>query len=214
MKLTPYYRLVECAPAPAPQPRRPKYPQCYILSIGDLVTEFVNQWDTIINQEIVNQPDKQDAVFPEVFSLAPDGTVLRTVYLAQHVSEVVKWHPDISMVVGAAIETIKSKNETQQDMDLVMGMLWVDIAYMAELQLVSNIPEACMLDAVSNTRRKIAQIATQFGKQLYYRLIELGLYKDGRFPYHYVGWQHDCAIVALDETDPPDPRDAIELRLE
>jgi hypothetical protein len=184
-------------PPPAPEP---VYPDLYILKIDDIVDWFVREWDTIINSEIGTYPLDSNPVFPEVFTIAPDGSLHKSVYLAQHVSERVKpWHPDISIILGAAIEAIKAKKETETDMDLVMGSLWVDVAYIADIQLRSNIGEKWVNTAVSSARRQIARLSVEFGKQLYQRLIEYGLYKNGSFPYHYVGWEGDCAIVALDD---------------
>jgi hypothetical protein len=203
MKLTSYNESVnERYPVPV---LGPKYPDYYILNIGDIVRNFVAQWDNMINTEIMNHPIDANIVFPEVYTIADDGSVFKQTFMKKHVSEQsTSWHPDISLIIAAAIENIKTKKEINEDLDLAMGMLWIDVAHMADIQLQSNIPGPHVAAAISNTRRKIATLATQFGKQLYQRLVEYGMYKHGRFPYHYVGWQDDCAIVALDD-DAPDP---------
>jgi len=186
---------------PPPPILEPKYPDYYILSMSDIVQDFISKWDKIINTEIMSYPADADCAFPEVFTIAPDGSIHKQVYLAQHVSERVRsWHPDISMIVGAVIETIKAKDETEQDLDLVMGSLWIDVAHMADIQIRSNVPVTSLGAALSSTRRQIAALSVEFGKKLYQRLIEYGLYKNGYFPYHYVGWEDDCALVALDDT--------------
>jgi hypothetical protein len=213
MKLTPYNvpgnERIYPVPAVAPQ-----YPDYYILSIGDLVARFVGEWDTIINSEIMSHPFEGNIVFPEVYSIADDGSIFKQVYSAQHVSERSRaWHPDISLIIGAAIEAIKAKGEAEHDLDLALGTLWVDVAYMADIQVRSNIPSQHVPAALSSTRRQIADLAMQFGKQLYQRLIEYGMYKHNRFPYHYVGWQDDCAIVALD-AEVPDPPPGVDFTME
>jgi hypothetical protein len=205
MKLTPYDKIeVERQPTmyAAPPPiLEVKYPDYYILTMDDLVQEFIQKWDHIITSEINSHPVDSNCAFPEVFTIGEDGKIHKQVYLAQHVSERVRsWHPDISMIVGTVIETIKTKDETEQDLDLVMGSLWVDVAHMADIQIRSNVPVNSLGVALSNARRQVAALSVEFGKKLYQRLIEYGLYKNGYFPYHYVGWEGDCAIVALDET--------------
>lgn len=203
MKPTPY-----AAPGKTPQ-----YPDYYILSVSDLVDDFVDKWDTILNTEMMEHSHIAEVVLPEVFTIGSDGQIFKQVYLAQHVSEVHKWHPDISLILAAAIENVKTKHEAEQDIGVVMSMLWVDVAHMADIQLRSNIPAESIPQALSNTRRQIAAISTEFGKKLYQRLIEYGLYKNGHFPYHYVGWEGNCAIVALDE-EAADPVKAIYPYLE
>jgi hypothetical protein len=202
MKLTPYDRLgVEYPPPSVETPLQIKYPDYYILKIDDIVDDFVKQWDFIISTEIMQHPIDSNVVLPEVYTIGEDGTLHKTVYFAQHVSERVKpWHPDISIILAATIETIKAKNEAETDMDLVMGSLWVDVAYMADIHIRSNVGELHVNRAITGARRAIAKLSTQFGKKIYQRLIEYGLYKQGYFPYHYVGWEDECAIVALDDT--------------
>jgi hypothetical protein len=209
MKLTPYNASSDPRyPVPV---IGPKYPDYYILNIGDIVSQFVREWDTIINSEIMEHPMDNDIVFPEVFTIWPDGSIHKQTYTAKHVSEQsTSWHPDISLIIAAALEHIKTKKDLQEDLDLVMGMLWIDVVHMAEIQLQSNIPAPYVATAISNTRRKIATLSTQFGKKLYQRLIEYGMYKNGRFPYHYVGWQDDCAVVALDD-ETPDPQRGLDF---
>lgn len=209
MKHTSYNESVnELYPVPV---LGPKYPDYYILSIGDIVLDFVRQWDTMIEHEISNYPADANIVFPEVYTIAEDGSVFKQTFMKKHVSEQrTSWHPDISLIISAALENIKTKKEISDDLDLAMGMLWLDVVHMADIQLQSNIPSPYMASAISNTRRKIATLATQFGKQLYQRLVEYGMYKHGRFPYHYVGWQDDCAIVALDD-DAPDPQRGLDF---
>jgi hypothetical protein len=183
----------------------PKYPDYYILNIGDIVTSFVSEWDRIINAEIMEHPGDAELILPEVYTIGDDGKVYKHVYMKHHVSERSRaWHPDISLIIGAALEAIKSKGEAEHDLDLAMGSLWIDVAHMAEIQIRSNIPGVYAPQAISNTRRQIADLAMRFGKQLYQRLIEYGMYKHNRFPYHYAGWEDDCVVVALD-AEIPDP---------
>jgi hypothetical protein len=187
------------APPPAPAPA---YPDLYILKVDDLVEGFIFEWDRIITNEIMTTPVpmESEVVFPEVYTIAPDGSLHKSVYLAQHVSErAAPWHPDISMVVCAALESIKAKRDIEQDPSLTLGTLWVDVVQMADIQIRSNICESVVPAAISSARQHIARLAMSFGKQLYQRLVEYGLYKNGTFPYHYIGWEGDCAIVALDD---------------
>lgn len=197
MKLTPYDKLAAEVSPPASTP----YPDYYILNIGDLVGDFVNAWNDVIESESARSNVEETVpVFPEVYTIGEDGRIHKEVYIAQHASEHARlWHPDISLIINAVITAIKEKASHTEDLDVMMGSVWIDVAYMAEIQIQSNVAQQELAAALSNTRRRIAVISIEFGKQLYQRLIEYRLYKNGYFPYSYVGWNDDCAVVAFDE---------------
>lgn len=189
------------APGLSPPVQEPKYPDYYILDIGDLTQDFAQKWREIIDSETIHHQSQPYEVFPEVFTIGEDGTLQKQVYTSQHrYMNNGQWYPDISLVVGAAIDVIKSQAEIQQDISITLQLLWYDVASMAHLQIKSNVSNGALAAAYTDVQCRIADLSVDFGKKLYQRLIDFGLYKNGYFPYHYAGWQNDCALVALDDT--------------
>lgn len=189
---------------PVVDPRDPVY---YILDVGDLVRELSEHWHDIVAQEVLDHRDvahdgAQQEVYPEVFTIHPvTGAVEKKVYLANHYMERTKpWHPDVSFILHHVLDVIKQSGEDEGGLDLRLQLLEHDISRLAHHQLAPNIPLGRLSEVYSDTRIKIARLAVEFGKKMHGRLVQFGLYKNGYFPYHFAGWQDDCALVELDTT--------------
>ena len=183
--------------------REHKYPDYYILAIDDIVTELLDAWHDAIASEVVQYHDAPVDVYPEVYKVDPaTGHITKEVHVAtHHAVRQTPWHPDVSFIITHAIEAVKQQAEGAQDLNLAMQVLEYDLATMVHYQLAPNVPAHHSHQAMSAVRIKIARIASNFGRQLFQRMLEIGLYKNGYFPYHFCGWQDTCAIVQLD-TDP------------
>lgn len=193
-----------------------RYPDYYILDIDDLVTELCDQWHDVIATEVAPHCDTVKEVYPEVYSIDPiTHQITKQVHVAQHHAvSGDNWRPDISFILTHVIDTIKQRNDLIQDMTLAMQLLEYDIATLTHYQLAPNLSDGTMRNVYTDTRMKIAKVTAQFGKKLFQRFNELGMYKNGYFPYHFAGWQDRCALVRLDagvvsghiplnEVDPP-----------
>ena len=177
----------------------PKYPEYYILDIGDLVSELCDKWHEVIAAEVAPYHDAPQTVYPEVYTVNGNGSISKEVYLAQHHAIRKRpWHPDVSFILIHVIDAIKQRRDVLEDIEITMQLLEYDIAAMTHHHLQPNIPDAVFSTVFSDARMQIARLANRFGKQLFQRLMELGLYKNGYFPYHFAGWQDTCALVELD----------------
>lgn len=181
----------------------PEFPDYYILDVADIVEEMIGKWHDVISTEIAqHQTATTEYVYPEVYTLDPvTGAAVKQVYVAQHHQVRTKpWHPDVSFIMHHVIEAIKQRDDPSEGIDMALQLLEFDIATMTHHQLLPNIPATSFSQAYSDARMKIAKLAAEFGKKLFRRFIDYGLYKGGYFPYHFAGWQDTCALVTLDAT--------------
>jgi len=178
----------------------PKYPDYYILDIDDIVTELLTDWHAAIAEEVAQYHDTPVNVYPEVYKIDPySGAITKEVHVVtHHAVRQTPWHPDVSFIITHAIEAVKQQTDGSQDLGLAMQLLEQDLATMVHYQLAPNVPEQANNQAMSTVRLKIGKIASRFGRQLFKRMLDIGLYKNGYFPYHFCGWQDTCAIVQLD----------------
>lgn len=183
-------------------PLVPEYPDYYVLDVADIVEELLHNWQAVIADEIQKHGLAQEYAYPKVYRIdVGNGEPLVEVYFGQHQHiNHGRWRPDVSFIIHHAIDAVKQNLGTSDDLEMSLQLLEFDIATMAHHQLLPNVPVNAMDVAYTHGRMKLAKLAATFGKQLFQRFAQLGLYKNGYFPYHFAGWQDTCALVALDPT--------------
>jgi hypothetical protein len=183
-------------------PRVPEYPDYYVLDVAEIVEELLHNWQAVIAAEVQKHEPTHTYAYPQVYRVDPgNGEPVVEVYFGQHqYTNGGRWRPDVSFIIHHAIDAVKQNTGVTDDVEMALQLLEYDIATMAHHQLLPNVPVNAMEVAYANGRMKLAKLAAVFGKQLFQRFAQLGLYKNGYFPYHFAGWQDTCVLVELDPT--------------